>query len=73
MGNLLKVPDSVIYEKQQQTLPFRFFLRVAKVFVLELTKVTFGHVVHARKTSNADLLLGMLCTWVKDTKQKKFL
>ena len=46
--SLSKVLDSVILEKQQQqTLPFRFFLRVAEVFVPELTEVTFGRIAHA--------------------------
>ena len=47
MESLSKVLDSVILEKQQQTLPFQFFLRVAEVFVPELTKVTFGCIAHA--------------------------
>ena len=50
MDSLSKVPDSVIHEKQQQTLPFRFFQRVAKAFVPELTEVTFGRVVHMQTT-----------------------
>ena len=41
MDSLSKVPDSVILEKQQQTLPFRFFPRVAVAFVPELTEVIF--------------------------------
>ena len=73
MDSLSKVPDSVILEKQQ-TLPFQFFPRVAEAFVLALTKVTFGHVAHARKTGNsADLLSEVLCACGKDTKLKKFL
>ena len=47
MDSLSKVPDSVILEKQQQTVPFQFFLRVAEVFVPELTEVTFGRIAHA--------------------------
>ena len=50
MDSLSKVPDSVILEKQQQTVPFQFFLRVAEVFVPELTEVTFGRIAHAWKT-----------------------
>ena len=50
MDSLSKVPDSAIHEKQQQqTLPFQFFTRVAEAFVLELTEVTFWHIVHAQK------------------------
>ena len=37
-------------KQQQQTLPFQFFPRVAKAFVLELAKVTFGRIVHVQKT-----------------------
>ena len=49
--SLSKVPDSVTLEKQQQqTLPFRFFPRVAEAFVPELTEVTFGRFAHARRT-----------------------
>ena len=51
--SLSKVLDSVIHEKQQQTLPFRYFPRVAEASVSELTEVTFGYVAHARKTNNA--------------------
>ena len=72
--SLSKVLKSVVHEKQQQqTLRFRFFPRVAEAFVPELAKVTFGHVKHVRKTSNADLLSEVLCACAKDTKQKKFL
>ena len=47
MESLSKVLDSVILEKQQQTLPFRVFLRVAEVIEPELTKVTCGSIAHA--------------------------
>ena len=50
MDSLSKVSDSVIHEKRQQTLRFQFFPRVAKVFVPELTKVTFGCIAYVRKT-----------------------
>ena len=67
--SLSKVLDSVILEKQQ-TLPFRFFLRVAELFVLELTEVTFGCFAHVRKTEPADLLLEVLYAWVKTWNRK---
>ena len=74
MDSLSKVLDSVILEKQQQqTLPFRFSPRVAEVFVPELTKVTFGHVAHGRKTeNNADLLLEVLCVFGKAQSRRSF-
>ena len=34
----------------KQTLRFQFFLKVAEVFVSELTEVTFGCLAHAQKT-----------------------
>ena len=41
----------------KQTQPFRFFQRVTKAFVPELTEATFGRVAHARKTEICRLAL----------------
>ena len=75
MDSFSKVPDSVILKKQQQqTLPFQLFKRIAEAVVPELAEVTFGRVVHVRKTENsADLLSEVLGTCAKDTKELKFL
>ena len=58
--SLSKVPDSIIHETTtiNKTLPFRFSQRVAEVFVLELTKATFGHVAQARKIEICRSALG---------------
>ena len=55
------------------TLPFRFFPRVAKAYVLELTKFTFGRVAHAQKTEIMQIYSwkGSACEW--KTRKKKFL
>ena len=60
-----KVLDSVSHEKQQQTLPFQFFMRVAEVFVLDFTEVTFGRVAHAWKTEIMQIYSQMCsaCAW----------
>ena len=74
MDSFSKVPVSAMHEKQQLTLPFQVFPRVAKTLVLELNEVTFWMRCACMKDrNNADLLLEVLCSCVNDRKQKKFL
>ena len=60
-------------KQQQQTLPSQFFPRVAEVFVLELTEVTFGCIAHAWKTEIMQIYSWKHSACVKDMKQNKFL
>ena len=58
-------------QQQQQTLLFQFFPKVAKAFVPELTKVTFGHVAHVLKTEIMQVYSRKCSVHVRKTRSRR--